>query len=192
METRRDVNHRYGCRAQVRVDAWRGGGMLIALHVIGTRLGGAHIERFRRSKRPAGKRRPQHAPPRRSSRLRPGCWCQQPKPPRARRPHPRADGPADTPAGPRRRGHAWRGRGRPGTRRGLRPRRSTTAARCCGSLMQSAACLRAERKFFCWSLPGHLPLRPDAPDAQNALSGKMVTKSRLSGKMVIPRWGCPC
>ena len=29
-----------------------GGGMLIALHVIGTRLGGAHIERFRRSKRP--------------------------------------------------------------------------------------------------------------------------------------------
>eukprot|EP01046_Picozoa_sp_COSAG06_P063189 COSAG06_NODE_14566_length_1146_cov_1.703916_1_plen_156_part_00 len=47
--------------------------------------------------------------------------------------------------------------------------------------------LRAERKFFCWSLPGHLPLRPDAPDAQNALSGILVKKSRLSGKMVIPR-----
>jgi hypothetical protein len=42
----------------------------------------------------------------------PGCWCQQrqqPKPPRARRPHPRVDGPtdgptdgpADRPAGPR-------------------------------------------------------------------------------------------
>ena len=59
-----------------------------------------------------------------------------------------------------------------------------TAARCCGSLSQQR--LRAERKFFCWSLPGHLPLRPDAPDAQNALSGDLVKKSRLSGEMVIP------
>ena len=106
------------------------------------------------------------------------------------------------PMGPptRRPGHAGaatRGGGGGGRVRGAAcvldappPLRAAVGASC------SQQRLRAERKFFCWSLPGHLPLRPDAPDAQNALSGKMVTKSRLSGKMVIPpitlvsEWRC--
>ena len=48
-------------------------------------------------------------------------------------------------------------------------------------------CGRSEpqQATFCWSLPDHLPLRPGAPDAQNALSGDLVQKSSLSGKMVI-------
>ena len=52
---------------------------------------------------------------------------------------------------------------------------------------QLCSCGRSEpqQATFCWSLPDHLPLRPDAPDAQNALSGDLVQKSSLSGKMVI-------
>ena len=52
---------------------------------------------------------------------------------------------------------------------------------------QLCSCGRSEpqQAAFCWSLPDHLPLRPDAPDAQNALSGDLVQKSSLSGKMVI-------
>ena len=106
----------------------------------------------------------------------PGCRCQQPKPPRARRPHPRVDGPADRPAGPR----ATRG----GDQVRQRPALDAPPQLC--------SCGRSEpqQATFCWSLPDHLPLRPDAPDAQNALSGDLVQKSSLSGKMVISPMTC--
>ena len=93
---------------------------------------------------PSGKRRSQHAPPHHSSRLRPGCWCQQPKPPHARWPHPRVDGPTDRPAGPRWHGHAWR----PGMWWGCA---SSTlhhhcAAGCCGRLSKHVFAL-SENSF---------------------------------------------
>ena len=58
-----------------------------------------------------------------------------------------------------------------------------------GAPPQLCSCGRSEpqQATFCWSLPDHLPLRPDAPDAQNALSGDLVRKSSMSGKMVISR-----
>jgi hypothetical protein len=177
---------RTAARAQVRVDAWRGEGVQITCSATSVRWrahrsvptqhttsAGAEASLAARSTVALIAQKSQVAG---ASNRSPRATCSAATPTR-RRARRRAGRRAGRQAGWAAR-HAWRGWGRPGTHRGLRSTLHRSCAPDCGRS-------EPQQATFCWSLPDHLPLRPDAPDAQNALSGDLVQKSSLSGKMVI-------
>jgi hypothetical protein len=179
---------RTAARAQVRVDAWRGEGVQITCSATSVRWrahrsvptqhttsAGAEASLAARSTVALIAQKSQVAG---ASNRSPRATCSAATPTR-RRARRRAGRRAGRQAGWAAR-HAWRGWGRPGTHRGLRSTLHRSCAPDCGRS-------EPQQATFCWSLPDHLPLRPDAPDAQNALSGDLVQKSSLSGKMVISR-----
>ena len=185
---RDDVSATRGAaHAQVRVDAWRGEGVQITCSATSVRwrahcsvptqhttsAAGAEASLAARSTVALIAQKSQVAG---ASNRSPRATCSAATPTR-RRARRRAGRRAGRQAGWAAR-HAWRGWGRPGTHRGLRSTLHRSCAPDCGRS-------EPQQATFCWSLPDHLPLRPDAPDAQNALSGDLVQKSSLSGKMVI-------
>ena len=164
---------RTAAHAQVRVDAWRGEGVQITCSATSVRwrahrsvptqhttsAAGAEASLAARSTVALIAQKSQVAG---ASNRSPRATCSAATPTR-RRARRRAGRRAGRQAGWAAR-HAWRGWGRPGTHRGLRSTLHRSCAPDCGRS-------EPQQATFCWSLPDHLPLRPDAPDAQNALSG---------------------